>query len=219
MTSLIRSCMLINRTYPVLKSAVPIPVIYAMLIGLLCWFVSDTLFAAPLLQDHANVVSKDMAEKLEKELANIEAKDGLHFEVVILPNFYQRQPEAVLNAYIEQLAKNAPSTDKSVLLFIVLDNKIAVIRPSASIAAAYDAQVATEVTDNVKKNIDEKNYDEMARIGIAGIYHYFQKQFPSAQEPSSAWKRFMNLGIILVVLVMVIFLITAMQKKKKNPPQ
>lgn len=216
MTSLIRSCVLINRSHGAMKSAVPLPIVFLVLIGLLCCFVSATVYAGDYLQDNAKVVSEEMATNLDKELVNIESRDGLHFEVVILPNFYDRQPEAVLNAYIEQLAKNSPNTDKKVLLLIVLENQIAVIRPSSAIASAYNEQVANEIIDNVKKSMKEKNYDEMARVGIAGVYHYYQKQFPSAsaQKPATdSWKKMANIGIILAVLVGVILLINSQRKK------
>ncbi len=216
MTSPIRSCILINRTYPALKNAIPLPIIFLVLIGLLCCFVSATVYAAPLLQDNAQVVSETMAKNLEKELVDIEARDGLHFEVVILPNFYQRQPEAVLNTYIDQLAKNAPSIDKRVLLFIVLENNLAVIRPSSNIVEAFNTQSANEIIENVKKNMAEKNYDEMARVGVAGVYHYYQAKFPSQKPAMDTWKKYTNIAIILVTLIAVIFIISA-QRKKKQP--
>ncbi len=219
MNSLIRSCFLINKTYPALKSANPLPLIYLLLIGLLFCFISTTLFAATtFLQDNAHVVSAEMASKLEKELEAIESRDGLHFEVVILPNFYNRDPQAVVDAYTQELAKNSANIDKRVLLLMVLDNKLAIIRPSSNIAAAYNEATVKEIIDNIKKNMDEKKYDEMTRIGIAGIYHYYEKQFPSAkQETSNKWKKYSNLGVILATLVLVIILITSLQKKKQNP--
>ena len=219
MTSLIRSCFLIHKTYPTLKSTDPLPFIYLLLIALLYCFISTTLFAQEVyLQDNAHVVSSDMASKLETELGAMESRDGLHFEVVILPNFYNRDPQAVVDVYTQQLAKNSPSTDKRILLLIALDNKLAIIRPSSRVALAFDEAIAKEIADNVKKNIDAKNYDEMARIGIAGVYHYYEKQFPSPKkEATNPLKKFLNFGIIIAVLIAVIFLITSMQKKKTNP--
>ncbi|MBS0286807.1 MAG: TPM domain-containing protein [Proteobacteria bacterium] len=215
MTSLIRSCVLMNKAYPTLKSNVGLPFIYLLLIGLLFCFISTTLFADGMhLQDNAHVVSKDMADKLENELGAIESRDGLHIEVVVLPNFYERQPDAVLNAYIQQLAKNAPNVDKRVLMLIVLSSKVAVIRPTSNIAQAYNEANAKEIIDNVTKNLNEQKYDEMARIGVAGLYHYYQKEFPPQKAQVSEWKKYGNLGIIIIALVFVIFLITSRQKKK-----
>lgn len=213
MTSHIRSCILINRSHSALQNAVPLPIVFLVLIGLLCCFVSATVYAGTYLQDNAHVVSEDMAGKLENILTDIQTKDGLHFEVVILPNFYDRQPEAVLNAYIEQLAKNAPNVDKRALLFIVLDNNIAVIRPTSNIASAFDEKSTNEILDNVKKSMSEKNYDEMARIGIAGVYHYYQKQFPTQKPQETSFKKLTNLGIIVAVLILVIFLVSSRKKK------
>ncbi len=209
------NCYILNKSYPMAKKSNSILFIYALLLSLLICFVSTTLFAESVyFQDNAKVVSADMAAKLESELREIESKDGYHLEVVIIPNFYQRQPDAVITAFTAQLAKNAPSVDKRALLLIVLENNLAIIRPTPNIAAAYTADHSKDIIDNIKIQLSKKNYDEMARIGVAGMYHYYQTKFAIENKPASPTKTLLNIGLFIIVLIGVVFMIRNMQKKQ-----
>jgi uncharacterized membrane protein YgcG len=177
-------------------------------------FASITYAATLHLQDNAKVVSADMAGKLEKELGIIESTDGLHLEVVILPNFYDRQPEAVVNAFTQQLAKNAPDVPKRALLLIVTSNGVVELRTTDNINSAFDAKNVKDISDNIKIKLNEKNYDEMARIGIAGVYHYYEKQFPNKQKAAkSNSKQIFNIALFIIILVGVVFMVRSMPKK------
>jgi uncharacterized membrane protein YgcG len=187
-----------------------------LLVAALC-FASQTICAAPAyIQDNAKVVSEDMASKLEKELASIEEKDRFHLEVVVIPNFYGRQPAAVVDAFNQQLAKNAPDISKRALLLIEIENGIVVIRPSPDIESAYDANSVKDITANVKLKLNDKNYDEAVRIGVAGMYHFYQKKFPSTAQvaPVNTTKVLFNIILFVIVLIGVVFLIQKMVKKQ-----
>ncbi len=208
------NCYLLNKSCPTARKSHSILFIYALLLSLLICFVSTTLFAESAhFQDNAKVVSADMASKLEIELGEIESKDGYHLEVVIIPNFYQRQPDAVITAFTQQLAKNAPSANKRALLLIVLENNLALIRPTTNIAAAYNTENSKDIIDNIKLQINQKNYDEMARIGVAGMFHYYQTKFGTETKSASSTKTLINVALFIIILIGVVFMITRMQKK------
>lgn len=209
------NCYILNKSNTVAKKSNSILFIYALLLSLLICFVSTTLFAESAhFQDNAKVVSADMAAKLESELREIESKDGYHLEVVIIPNYNQRQPDAVITALTAQLAKNAPSADKRALLLIVLENNLAIIRPTPNIAAAYNTENSKDIIDNIKIQMNKKNYDEMARIGLAGMYHYYQTKFAIETKPASNTKTLLNVGLFIIALIGVVFMIRGMQKKQ-----
>ncbi|MBI2791843.1 MAG: TPM domain-containing protein [Gammaproteobacteria bacterium] len=189
-----------------------------LLLSIILFLFSSSSYGASFLQDNAKVVSPEMAEKLEKELGAIESRDGFHLEVVILPNFYGRQPEAVVNAFNEQLAKNAPNVDKRALLLIVTENGVVELRTTNNINSAFDAKSFKDISDNIKIKLHEKNYDEMARIGIAGVYYYYQKVFPNkpTKAAGSNNKQLFNIALFVILLIVVVFLVRAIPKKPLN---
>lgn len=190
-----------------------------LLLSIILFLLSSSSYGASLhLQDNAKVVSPEMTDKLEKELSAMEARDGFHLEVVILPNFYGRQPEAVINAFNEQLAKNAPDVAKRALLLIVTENGVVELRTTSNIQAAFNAKSFKDISDNVKIKLNEKNYDEMARVGMAGVYYYYQKAFPNkpAKGADSNNKQLFNIALFVILLIVVVFLVRAIPKKPLN---
>lgn len=188
---------------------------FPILLTLFCFYSMPAFAEGPYLQDNAKVVSQEMTGKLEKVMGEIEAKNGLHLEMVILPNFYNREPNAVINAFAQQLNKNATESSKKALILIVINPTEVAIKSTANIAEAFEGNASKDIIENVKTQINAKNYDEMARVGIAGMFHYYQKKFPTIQEkPKSLLKNYFNAGLMIILAIVIVFVFRMMQKKK-----
>lgn len=178
--------------------------------------ISSALFAnVPHIQDDPKILSSEMTTKLEDLLTDIETKKQLRIEVVILNSFNDLSEEAVANAFYEQMDKNSPDINQKVLLLLATDRNYANIFPSVNLSSIYTPEITKDIVANVSKKLTEKNYDDAARVGIAGIYHYFDKN----TEKPSALRNFGTILFNLIFVGVVIYILFLVIRKRKTSPK
>lgn len=190
----------------------------------LSWiFLSLSLLLSPwiangqtnYIHDNANVLSSAMKDKLEKLLTELDEKKNLRIEEVILPSFENKDPEAVVRELAQNLDSHTSNAEYRALILFVLDNGTVQIYPNEKLATLINDKAKTNIIQNAKLKLSAKNYDEMARIGIAGIFHYYQKGAAQAGDKSTndQTKKYVNILIMIIGLVAVVGLILFSRKK------
>lgn len=175
------------------------------------WLVIAPTFAMAMathLQDYAQVVSPEIAGRIEKLLAEIAEKKGLYIEEVILSSREGKSLNSVEKMYTQRLEQDETAIKKRVLLLIILDDHFAKLYATENLASVFTERISNDVVENVKQQMSEKRFDEMARIGVAGIYHYFEASQP--KEKSNIKK---NLIFFLVAIAAAIGLAYFIPKK------
>ncbi|MFI4938256.1 MAG: TPM domain-containing protein [Candidatus Berkiellales bacterium] len=179
-----------------------------VIIGFVILSFCTALFAANThLQDIAGVISSDMSMKLETLAAGIEKKNKLYIEEVILADFAGKSPDLVINSYIDKLKLTSPTIPNKALLIIVVGEDYAHLFVSPSLNSIYTDKVKQDIVENVKLQIRQNNYDEMARVGIAGVYHFYETKPKGAKHP------IMNIILIVVALIILAALFTLKRQK------
>ncbi len=186
-------------------------------------FLSLSLLLAPwianaqtnYIYDNANVLSSAMKDKLEKLLTELDEKKNLRIEEVILPSFENKDPEAVVRELAQSLDSHGSKAEYRALVLFVLDNNDIQIYPNDKLAAIIHDKAKENIIKNAKLKLVAKNYDEMARIGVAGIFHYYQKGAAQAGENASdkQTKKYVNLLMILIGLGAVVGIVMFSRKK------
>lgn len=164
---------------------------------------------ANYVHDEANVVSAAMKDKLEKLLAELDEKKNLRIEEVILPSLNNQDPSKVVGELAQKLDAHETKAEYRALILYVTDSGYIQIYPNQKLSAILGEQSIANIVQTATKQLQEKNYDEMARVGIAGIFHYFQKN-PQTQDKNAAQgrsKTMINLLLVIVALVVVVGLI------------
>lgn len=178
---------------------------------IIAWLMMAPTFAiaiTPHLQDYAQVVSPEIANRIEKLLAEIAEKKGLYIEEVILPSREGKSLNSVETMYIQRLEHDETSINKRVLLLIILDDHFVKLYATENLSSIFNEKTSSDVIENVKQRMSEKRFDEMARVGVAGIYHYYEASQP--KKPTNI-KR--NLIFFLVAIAAAIGLAYFMPKK------
>ncbi|HRE33005.1 MAG TPA: TPM domain-containing protein, partial [Candidatus Berkiella sp.] len=157
---------------------------------LACLVVIMGLFISPLVvwaqqanyvHDEANVVSTAMKEKLEKLLAELDEKRNLRIEEVILPSLNNQDPSKIVGELAQKLDAHETKAEYRALILYVTDSGYIQIYPNQKLATILEEKSLANIVQTATKQLQEKNYDEMARVGVAGIFHYFQKN-PETQD-------------------------------------
>lgn len=167
------------------------------------------------VHDEANVLSASMKEKLNQLLGDLEKSKNIRIEEVILPTVGTQDPTTVAGEIVQKLdSKASPAENQAVIVFIV-DNGFIQIYPNQKLAPALDEKNIAGITKNAAKSMQDKKYDEMARVSVAGVYHYFQKHNAAngAVKDSSSKKPLLNIAFALLVLVVIVGLIKFSNKK------
>lgn len=172
-------------------------------------FLSPTIAMAAHFQDYAQIVSPEIASRLEKLLAEIEEKKDLYIEEIILPSREGKPLDAVEITYTQRLEQNTSPVDKRVLLLIILDDHFVKLYTSGNLSSIFTENVSNDIIGNVTMRMTEKRYDEMARIGVAGIYHYYEASQPKDQTTVKK-----NLIFFLVAIGAALALAYFIPKKK-----
>lgn len=173
--------------------------------------LSSSIALASHLQDYAKVISPEVASRLEKLLGEIESKKGLYIEEVILPNRDGQSLESIESTYIKRLEQTNSTVDKRVLLLIVLDENFAKLYTSENLSKTFNAKSSNDIIANVTMRLSEKHYDEMARVGIAGIYHYFE-----ASQPKQKSNTILNIIFFLLAIGAAIAIAIYAPGRKNN---
>ena len=177
---------------------------------LYCFIVTFTLLPSlgfcAHLQDPANVVSPQIANRLEKLLTDIDTHKGLSINEVILPTTEGKSLDELSQTYIQHIEQSTPSVNNYVLLLIILEDRSAKLYPSKNIEHAFNDKVSNDILENVIINLNEKRYDEMARIGVAGIYHYYEKSQPRLQSHFSKNAIFYLITIIALIGMSIVII-------------
>ncbi len=195
-----------------------------MLSQTLGWvFLSISLLLSPIVAnaqtnyvyDNANVLSASMKDKLEKLLVELDEKKNLRIEEVILPSFEDKDPDTVVSELVQNFDSHTSNAEYRALILFVIDNATVQIYPNDKLAALINDKAKENIIQNAKLKLTAKNYDEMARIGIAGIFHYYQKGATQTGNNSSegSTKKYVNLLIMLIGLGAVVGLIMFSRKK------
>lgn len=167
------------------------------------------------IHDEANVISASMKEKLNQLLGDLEKGKNIRIEEVILPTVGTQDPSTVASEIVQKFdSKASPAENQAVIIFII-DNGFIQIYPNQKLAAALDEKTIASIIKNASKSMQDKKYDEMARVGVAGVYHYFQKSNAGngASKESSSKKPLLNIAFALLVLVVIVGLIKFSNKK------
>ncbi|MCS5712350.1 TPM domain-containing protein [Candidatus Berkiella aquae] len=175
-------------------------------------FISPSIIwaqQANYVHDEANVVSAPMKEKLEKLLTELDEKRNLRIEEVILPSLNNQDPSKVVGELAQKIDAHETKAEYRALILYVTDSGYIQIYPNQKLSAILDEKSLANIVQTATKQLQEKNYDEMARVGVAGVFHYFQKN-PETQVKNDAEgrsKTMINLLLIIVALVVVVGLI------------
>lgn len=161
----------------------------------------------PHIQDYANILSPKIKKELDVFLNEVESKKKLLIEEIILP-LDQVQPSQ--QELLRLLDKTSSEANQKVLLVINSETSTVHIITTPNLNSIYNDAVKKDITENVLFNLKAKKYDEMARVGVAGIYHYYEK--PSA----SSKKTIMNVIFLLLGLVAVVILLRLRPSKTKG---
>jgi uncharacterized membrane protein YgcG len=175
------------------------------------WLVIAPTFAMAMathLQDYAQVVSPEIAGRIEKLLAEIAEKKGLYIEEIILPSREGKSLNSVETMYTQRLEQDDTAIKKRVLLLIILDDHFAKLYSTENLSSVFSERISNDIVENVKHRLSEKRFDEMARIGVAGIYHYFE-----ASQPKEKTNIKKNLIFFLVAIAAAIGLAYFIPKK------
>jgi|GEM_PF-5023948 len=167
------------------------------------------------INDQANVVSPAMKGKLDKLLSELETKKNLLIEEHIVPTLGNDDPLKIINELSDKLdARNSKAENRALILY-VLDNGFVHIYPNKPLATIISKENIASIVQNATKKLQDKNYDEMARIGIAGIYHYYQNSATdkTSDKSSTGKKTLLNMLLVLVLLVVVIGIVKMSNKK------
>ncbi len=181
---------------------------------ILTFFSSFTLQALTLyIDDNANVISKDTDMKLSQLLADTEKEENFHVQAIVLPTFYGKAQDKVISAYYQNMIVNS-KVDRAALLIIVLDKEFVQIVTTPNIVRVFNVTVVKDIVANVKKQMLEKNYDEMLRVGVAGILHYYKEKAAKSTHNSSL-NILRNMGGLLVIAVLIFYAMHRRQADKK----
>lgn len=175
-----------------------------------CFFISPLNAFGAHFQDYAQAVSPEVSDRLEKLLIDIESKKKLYIEEVILPDTGGKSIESIENTFTQRLQQNTTSVEKRVLLLIILKDRFAKLYTTANLAKIYNDKVVADILANVNERMKERRYDEMARIGVAGIYHYYQEASPSQSKK----KMLTNLIFFGVAIVAALGVATLLSWRK-----
>lgn len=195
-----------------------------MLSQMLGWvLLSISLLLSPIVAnaqtnyvyDNANVLSASMKDKLEKLLTELDEKKNLRIEEVILPSFENKDPDTVIRELAQSLDSHGSKAEYRALVLFVLDNGTVAIYPNDKLATIINDKAKENIIKNAKLKLAAKNYDEMARIGVAGIFHYYQKGGAQTGDNTAegSTKKYVNLLIMLIGLGAVVGLIMFSRKK------
>jgi len=186
-----------------------------MFIGLSVAYAPFAFAESNYVHDEANVLSASMKEKLNQLLGDLEKGKNIRIEEVILPTVGTQDPSTVAGEIVQKLdSKASPAENQAVIIFII-DNGFIQIYPNQKLATALDEKTIASITKNASKSMQDKKYDEMARVGVAGVYHYFQKSNGNngAGKETSSKKPLLNIAFALLVLVVIVGLIKFSNKK------
>lgn len=168
------------------------------LIGISLFFNSQVWATSEHLQDEAKVVNTVLKEKLEQLAHQLETKNGLYLKQIILSRF-RGDPTAHINSLIVHL--NQETTHASQILIVIeLESHFSQIYVSENLRAIFTPQVLKDINANIIKQMNEKDYDQMARIAFAGIYHYYN------HTPAKSFSLF-NLSLFALGLLLIFLLV------------
>lgn len=166
------------------------------------------------IYDPNSVVSASMKGKLDKLLAELDSKKNLLIEEHILPTLGKDDPLKVVGELAHKLDARGSKAEYRALIVYILDSNFVQIYPNKKLGAIIDTNTLAGVADNAKKQLQEKNYDEMARISIAGIYHFYQQSGVTQEaKENTSNKSLYNMLIALVVLAVVVGIVKLSSKK------
>lgn len=195
---------------------------WTTMLSLMVMFLGISLAYTPLafaesnyVHDEANVLSASMKEKLEQLLSDLEKSKNIRIEEVILPTVGTQDPATVASEIVQKLdSKATPAENQAVIIFII-DNGFIQIYPNQKLAPALDEKAIAGITKNASTSMQDKKYDEMARVSVAGVYHHFQKSNATngAVKDASSKKPLLNIAFALLVLVVIVGLIKFSNKK------
>lgn len=191
--------------------------VIAMCIGM---FYSNVVFAEySYIKDEAGVLGDTIKQRLNKLLSSLEEQKNIRIEEVILPTMGTKDPLQVVGDLARQLDANPTNAENRVLIIYVLDNGFIQIYPNTKLSAILTKENIDGIIKNASKPMQDKNYDEMARMGVAGVYHYYQKQQPqgSADKTATAQKSKQPLLNILFVLVLLGVVVAIIKFSNKKP--
>lgn len=177
------------------------------------WFTASLFAATPHIQDYAKVLTPEMTQKLEALLVEMESKKGVHVEQIIMADFANRPPAAVANALFKQLAVNAPTVDKRVLLLIVLSNNSISILTTNSLKDVLDINAIGDIQKNTMSKLSLKQYDEAARTSIAGVYYFYDKKYPASTGDKKSKNPMLNIFLFAIAIIVVIGIAKLSPKK------
>ncbi len=165
--------------------------------------------------DPNGVVSASMKVKLDKLLTELDQKKNLLIEEHILPTLGNDDPLKVVGELAQKLDSRGSTAENRALVLYVLDNNFVQIYPNQKLASIIDSAALASVAENAKQQLQQRNYDEMARVSIAGIYHFYQKSgtLQPTESSESNKKAIYNMLFALIVLVVVVGLIKMSTKK------
>jgi len=190
--------------------------VIALWIGMV--YSSTALAEYNYIKDEANVLSDTIKQRLNKLLISLEEQKNIRIEEVILPTIGSKDPLQVVGELARELDANPTKAENRVLIVYVLDSGFIQIYPNAKLSTILTKENIDNVIQNASTKLQDKNYDEMARIGVAGVYHHYQrKQAASsdgAQNNKQSKKTLFNIFIALALLGVVVVLIKMSSKKK-----
>lgn len=159
--------------------------------------------------DQPNVVSAPMKDKLEKLLTELDTKKNLLIEEHIIKTIDKNDPHKIIGELAHKLDARGSKAENRALVLYVLDDNFVEIYPNEKLAAIIKTENIASITQNAKNKLQEKNYDEMTRIAIAGIYHYYQKNptEQSIKKDDSGKSTLFNMLIAVILLVVVVGII------------
>ncbi|MGE3319793.1 MAG: YgcG family protein [Candidatus Berkiella sp.] len=187
--------------------------VIAMCLGMV--YSTAALAEYSYIKDEANVLSDTIKQRLNKLLSSLEEQKNIRIEEVILPTIGSKDPLQVVGDLARQLDANPTNAENRVLIVYVLDSGFIQIYPNAKLATILNQENIDNVIKNASTPMKEKNYDEMARIGVAGVYHHYQKHQPvdKAASEKKTKKTMFNILIALGLLGVVVALIKLTSKK------
>lgn len=174
---------------------------YCLYICTAMFFATTGICQTAHIEDYAQVLSPEITTRLEKLLDEIEAKKGLYIEEIILFEKGGKSLESIEKTFVERLEQNPTQTDKRVLLLIVMEDKFVKLYASGNLQNIYNQKNSNDIIANVKLRMAERRYDEMARIGVAGIYHYYQESLPKEKKNYLYNILFFTIAIIAVLVI------------------
>ena len=163
--------------------------------------------------DQGNVVTAPMKSKLEKLLTELDIKKNLLIEEHIIKTIDKNDPHKIIGELAHKLDARGSKAENRALVLYVLEDNFVEIYPNEKLAAIIKKENFASITQNAKNELQQKNYDEMTRIAIAGIYHYYQSPTEQTVEKNEGKKTLYNMLFAIILLVVVVGLIKMSNKK------